>query len=145
LHRALDARTRAGLTGLELWNPLLVAAAELGEAYASRLMAESLAGAIGAVSDPGLLAVLRPLAALYGATEARRLSGRLMATGVLSASAARALPSAMDGLCDRLMPHLPLLDEVMSSPHDAAPVPLGARDYAAALTEYLDRLPERPS
>ncbi|MEV0372904.1 acyl-CoA dehydrogenase [Streptomyces sp. NPDC050636] len=145
LRRALDERTQAGLTGLELWNPLLAAAAELGESYASRLVAESVAGAIAAVSDPELLAVLRPLAALHGAVEARRLSGRLMATGVLSPSAARALPSVMDGLCDRLMPHLPLLDAVMSAPHGAAPVPLGASDYAAALTDFLDRLTERPS
>ncbi len=145
LHRTLERRTQAGLAGLELWNPLLDAARELGEAYGSRLVAESLAGALAAVDDPGLLAALRPLAALYGAVEARRLAGRLQATGVLSAAAVRALPAVLDGLCDRLLPHLPLLEEAMSAAHGAPPVPLGADDYAAALTESLDPRSERPS
>ncbi|MGW1376848.1 acyl-CoA dehydrogenase family protein [Streptomyces sp. NPDC002446] len=145
LHRSLERRTQSGLSGLELWNPLLDAARELGEAYGSRLVAESLSGALAAVDDPGLLAALRPLAALYGAVEARRLSGRLLATGVLGPSTVRALPAVLDGLCDRLLPHLPLLEEALSAPRGAPPAPLGADDYAAALTESLDRLPERLS
>ncbi|MFE0188444.1 acyl-CoA dehydrogenase [Streptomyces sp. NPDC058989] len=145
LHRTLQQRTQAGLAGLELWNPLLDAAGELGEAYGSRLVAESLAGALSAVDDPGLLAVLRPLVALYGAVEARRLAGGLQATGVLSAATVRALPTVLDGLCDRLMPHLPLLEEAMGAAGGTPPAPLGADDYAAALTASLDPLPEGPS
>ncbi|MFG2208095.1 acyl-CoA dehydrogenase [Streptomyces sp. NPDC048638] len=145
LRRTLEERTQAGHTGLDLWNPLLDAARELGEAYGSRLLAESLAGAVDAVGDPELLAALRPLAALYGAAEARRLAGRLLATGVLDPATVRALPAVTDRLCDRLLPHLPLLDEAMSAPRGAPPVPLGADDYAAALTDFLTRQPERPS
>lgn len=145
LQRALEQRAQTGRTGLELWNPLLDPARELGEAYGSRLVAESLAGALAAVDDPGLLAALRPLAALYGAVEARRLSGRLLATGVLSPATVRALPTVLDGLCDRLLPHLPLLEEAMRAPRGAPPAPLGAGDYAAALTASLEPLPERLS
>ncbi|MEU9121573.1 acyl-CoA dehydrogenase [Streptomyces sp. NPDC048506] len=144
LRRALEHRTQAGLTGLELWNPLLDTTRELGEAYGGRLVAESLAGALAAVQDPELLAVLRPLAALYGVVEARRHSGRLLSGGLLDASAVRALPGVLDGLCDRLLPHLPFLEEAMATHPGGAPVPLGADDYAAALTDSLNWLPERP-
>lgn len=145
LRRAVRERTAAGLDGLELWNPLLDPARELGEAYADRLVAESVADTLAAVRDPALRAVLEPLAALHGATQARRLAGRLLASGALHASQARALPRAMDGLCDRLMPHLPLLTEAMNTPRGAPPAPLGASDYAAALTDHLNRPPEGPS
>ncbi|MEK2477753.1 acyl-CoA dehydrogenase [Streptomyces noursei] len=139
LHRALQHGVRAGRTGLELWNPLLDAAHRLGEAYGSRLIADALAAAVEAVHDPELRAVLSPLAALYGAVEARRLAGGLLAAGTLAPGTVRALPTVIDGLCDRLLPHLPLLWEAMGAPPGAAPAPLGADDYAAALYDFLDR------
>ncbi|MEU7486038.1 acyl-CoA dehydrogenase [Streptomyces sp. NPDC042319] len=145
LRRAVREGTEAGRDGLELWNPLLDPARELGEAYADRLAAESVADTLATVRDPALRAVLEPLAAFYGAAQARRLAGRLLSSRVLSASQARALPGAMDGLCDRLLPHLPLLTEAMDTPRTAPPAPLGARDYAAALTDHLNRPPEGPS
>ncbi|ARF53898.1 acyl-CoA dehydrogenase family protein [Streptomyces gilvosporeus] len=138
LHQALGRRTQTGATGLELWNPLLDAARGLGEAYGNRLMAEAVTGVLEAVHDPGLLAVLRPLAALYGAVEARRLSGPLQATGVLDAATVRTLPAVLDALCDRLLPHLPLLEDAMGAPSGAVSAPLGADDYAAALTASLN-------
>ncbi|MFI9048011.1 acyl-CoA dehydrogenase [Streptomyces sp. NPDC053427] len=145
LHRALNERSGKGLEGLELWNPLLDAARELGEAYASRLAAESLARTLATVDDPALQAALRPLAALYGVAEARRLAGRLLTTGVLGAATVRALPAAMDELCDRLLPQLPLLEEAMGAPVGALPTPLGADDYAAALTASVNWPTERLS
>ncbi|MFI9024342.1 acyl-CoA dehydrogenase [Streptomyces sp. NPDC053560] len=145
LRQAVREGTEAGLEGLELWNPLLDPARELGEAYADRLAAESVAETLATVHDPALRTVLEPLAALYGAAQARRLAGRLLSSGVLSTSQARALHGAMDGLCDRLLPHLPLLTEAMSTPRSAPPAPLGAHDYAAALTDHLNRPPEGPS
>ncbi|AJT65117.1 hypothetical protein T261_3448 [Streptomyces lydicus] len=144
LHRALTEQFRKGRApsgGLDLWNPLLDAALELGEAYASRLAAESLATTVAAVDDPALSAVLPPLAALYGAVEARRLAGRLLATGVIGVPTVRALPGVMDELCDRLLPHLPLLEDAMGALGSALPAPLGAGDYAAALAASVGRPP----
>lgn len=145
LRQALQDRTKAGLGGLERWNPLLGAARELGEAYASRLTARSLADAIETVDDPELQDILRPLAALYGVAEARRLSGRLLSAEVIDPATARALPVAMDELCDRLLPHLPLLTEALAAPGASPTAPLGASDYAATLTNSLDWPTERPT
>ncbi|MCZ0975508.1 hypothetical protein O1L55_38330 [Streptomyces albulus] len=109
------------------------------EAYGARLVADAVAAAVEAVHDPELRCVLRPLAALYGAVEARRLAGGLLATGALAPATVRALPAVVDGLCDRLLPHLPLLCEALGAPPGAAPAPLAADDYAAALYDSLDR------
>ncbi|MFE6686389.1 acyl-CoA dehydrogenase [Streptomyces sp. NPDC057743] len=145
LRRTVQRRTRAGRTGLDLWNPLLDAAHELGAAHGARLIADAVAAAVEAVHDPELRAVLHPLAALHGAVEARRAAGSLLAAGTLSPATARALPTVIDDLCDRLLPHLPLLCGAMGAPPGAVPAPLGADDYAAALYDSLDRSPERPS
>ncbi|MEE6265324.1 acyl-CoA dehydrogenase [Streptomyces diastatochromogenes] len=139
LHRAVRQGARVGRTGLDLWNPLLDSAHGLGEAYGARLVADAVAAAVEAVHDPELRCVLRPLAALYGAVEARRLAGGLLATGALAPATVRALPAVVDGLCDRLLPHLPLLCEALGAPPGAAPAPLAADDYAAALYDSLDR------
>ncbi|WP_369355489.1 acyl-CoA dehydrogenase [Streptomyces sp. cg2] len=139
LHRTLQRRTGVGRTGLELWNPLLDAAHSLGEAYGARLVADAVTAAVDAVHDPELRATLRPLAALHGAVEARRLAGGLLAAGTLAPATVRGLPAVIDGLCDRLLPHLPLLWEALGAPPGAAPAPLGADDYAAALYDFLDR------
>ncbi|MFF2808374.1 acyl-CoA dehydrogenase [Streptomyces sp. NPDC058000] len=139
LQRSVRRGVQAGRTGLELWNPLLDTAHGLGEAYGARLVADATAAAVEAVHDPELRCVLRPLAALYGAVEARRAAGRLLAAGTLAPATVRALPTVIDGLCDRLLPHLPLLCEAMGAPSGAVPAPLGADDYAAALYDFLDR------
>ncbi|WP_414166714.1 acyl-CoA dehydrogenase [Streptoverticillium reticulum] len=137
LRRALHRGEEHGLRGLELWNPLLTTAYELGAAHASRLAAEQVARTVGEVRDPELAAALRPLAALYGVAEARRLSGGLLSTQVLGPGTVRALPRAMDELCDLLLPRLRLLEGVMGSPGTGRPVPLGAADYARALADSL--------
>lgn len=137
LRKRLHERTSLGLRGLELWNPLLNGARELGEAHASRLAAESLSRTLDTVRDPGLLAALRPLASMYGAVEARRLSGGLLSTGVLSTETVCALPALMDQLCDRLMPYLHMLEASMGSARTRTLIPLGAPDYARALTDSL--------
>ncbi|MFG2226304.1 acyl-CoA dehydrogenase [Streptomyces sp. NPDC048644] len=146
LHRTVRRRTRtvrqrsqAGRTGLGLWNPLLAAAHDLGEAYGTRLVADAVAATVASVRDPELRFVAEALATLYGAVEARRSAGGLLATGTLAPAAVRALPEVIDGLCDRLLPHLPLLCEAMGAPQDAVPAPLGADDYAAALHARLAR------
>ncbi|MFE4016878.1 acyl-CoA dehydrogenase [Streptomyces sp. NPDC059101] len=139
LQRSVRRGVQAGRTGLELWNPLLDTAHGLGEAYGARLVADATAAAVEAVHDPELRSALRPLAALYGAVEARRTAGRLLAAGTLAPPAVRALPAVIDDLCDRLLPHLPLLCEAMGAPSGAVPAPLGADDYAAALYDFLDR------
>ncbi|MCB5908832.1 acyl-CoA dehydrogenase family protein [Streptomyces pinistramenti] len=139
LHRTVQQRTRAGLTGLALWNPLLATAHELGEAYGTRLVADAVAATVEAVRDPELRFVIETLAALHGAVAARRSAGGLLTAGTLAPAAVRALPEVIDGLCDRLLPQLPLLWEAMGAPPGAVDTPLGADDYAAALHAHLAR------
>ncbi|MFF4180302.1 acyl-CoA dehydrogenase [Streptomyces sp. NPDC001750] len=132
-------RAPAGRSGLELWNPLLAPARELGEAYGARLVADAVTDAVAAVRDPRLRDVVEALAALYGAVSARREAGGLLAAGTLEPAAVRALPGVIDGLCDRLLPHLPLLAEALGAPPGVVDVPLGADDYATALLSRLAR------
>ncbi|MET9479740.1 acyl-CoA dehydrogenase [Streptomyces sp. NPDC006638] len=138
LRGALRARTEQGLEGLELWNPLLRQAQQLGEVYAHRLAAENLTAAVNGAEEPGVKQALPPLAALYGLLQAHRLSGVLQSTGVLDGPAVAALPALMDDRCDELTPYLPLLERGLALPEGLAPAPLAADEYAAALVEALD-------
>ncbi|GAA0947534.1 acyl-CoA dehydrogenase family protein [Virgisporangium aurantiacum] len=117
----------------ERWNPLLDEARELGEAYATRLAAGSVVDTLAAVSDAELIGVLRPLAGLFAVAEARRNAATLMGMGLLAPDVARSLPAVQDDLCDRVVPHLPLLQDVMGFPDELVRSPMGAVDYAAAL------------
>ncbi|WP_446041605.1 acyl-CoA dehydrogenase [Streptomyces sp. SID1121] len=138
LRGALRARTEQGLEGLELWNPLLKQAQQLGEVYAHRLAAENLTAAVNGAEEPRVKQALPPLAALYGLLQAHRLSGVLQSTGVLDAPTVTALPALMDDRCDELAPYVPLLARGMALPEGLVPAPLGADEYAAALVEALD-------
>nr|WP_240438258.1 acyl-CoA dehydrogenase [Streptomyces acidiscabies] len=95
---------------------------DLGEAAAASLLARALTG--------------HPLAVLYGLLQADRTAGRLVATGVLGPDDVRALPKAIDRLCEELMPQLPaLIDEFDTQPTEGPP--LGAPDYATALWDHF--------
>ncbi|AUG75083.1 Acyl-CoA oxidase [Kitasatospora sp. MMS16-BH015] len=150
---AHDLRAKSTPDAFELWNGLLAQTLELGESHSHRLAAESVAGALASLTDPGLQEPLRLLAGLYGIRQARRHSGLLLRTGLLEAEEVRELPAALDTLCDALAPHLPLLTTVLD-PADpptlppttpppagqaaAAPViPMTAPDFATALTAAL--------
>ncbi|MER5642128.1 acyl-CoA dehydrogenase [Kitasatospora sp. NPDC002227] len=139
LQSALDERSQTAASGLDLWNGLLAQTLELGECHALRLAADSLADGLAEIADPVAREALGLLAALYGVRQARRQSGPLLRTGLLTPSTARALPAALDTLCDALQPHLPLLAEVLD-PAEQGPgegVPLGSPEFAEALTGTL--------
>jgi acyl-CoA oxidase len=131
LRRSLD--NQAADTPFERWNPLLDAARELGEAYATRLAAESLARTLESVEDPELRTVLRPLTALYGVVEARRNAATLMGVGLLAPDLARSLPVVLDQLCEQVAPGVPLLLEAMGLPDDLVRAPMGTPDFLTAL------------
>ncbi|HEY8978404.1 MAG TPA: acyl-CoA dehydrogenase family protein [Streptomyces sp.] len=99
---------------------------ELGEAMAAGLLA-------GALTE-------HPLATLFGLLQADRTAGRLVATGVLTPDAVRALPKAIDALCTELAPRLPELTAPFDRHQDAAP-PLDAPHYAQALWDHLANSP----
>ncbi|MFJ4595337.1 MULTISPECIES: hypothetical protein [unclassified Kitasatospora] len=135
LAAAASARTEA-LHGslqrdLELWNPLLEDALELGDVQARRLAAEAAVEGTAAHGWPVPQAA--DLAALDGLCQARRLAGPLLATGVLTPSAVRALPAAMDALCDRLRQALPDIVAALDPGAGLARTALDEPDYAAAL------------
>jgi len=99
---------------------------ELGEAMAAGLLADTLTE--------------HPLAPLFGLLQADRAAGRLVATGVLTPDAVRALPKAIDTLCAELAPRLPELTAPFDRHQDAAP-PLDAPHYAQALWDHLANSP----
>ncbi|MFD3515734.1 acyl-CoA dehydrogenase [Streptomyces sp. NPDC058657] len=137
LRESLRARAAAGADGLELWNPLLSRVLDLADLAGNRLAAAHATQTLRSVRSPELRSALRPLLALYGVAQARRSSGTLLTSGVLTPEVVRSLPEAMDRLCDRLLPHLALLEDGLAFPGGPAPAPLGAADYATALAEAL--------
>ncbi|WP_243082112.1 hypothetical protein [Streptomyces sp. 891-h] len=142
LRAALDERRQRdpdGTDHMDLWNPLLDQARQLGEVHTLRLAAQSVAEATRTAPDTDQDAAA--LAALYGTGQALRLAGPLQWTGVLSPGAAAALEAAADRQCARLMSSLDSLTARLAPPDALVPVPLAASDYAAALGATADRSP----
>ncbi|WP_051804173.1 acyl-CoA dehydrogenase [Streptomyces griseus] len=139
LTRHLSERLRAlGRSGpFDAWNPLLEDAGVLGELYANALVAEDVARTVDGMRDRDLARVLQPLAALHGVMAARRWSGSLLARGTLRPADVRGLTDVADGLCDAIVPHLPLLTEAFAHPEDIVAAPLAATDYDTALRATL--------
>ncbi|MBO8192204.1 hypothetical protein ITI46_11080 [Streptomyces oryzae] len=137
LQAALDERRQQGLEGMELWNPLLERARQLGEVHTLRLAAQSVADAVSTARDPD--PARSTLAALYGTTQALRLAGPLQWAGVLSPGTAASLEAAADRQCARLAPCLDELAAGLGPPESMAPTPLAAPDYAAALNSTRQR------
>ncbi|MGP3975618.1 acyl-CoA dehydrogenase family protein [Streptomyces sp. 8N114] len=131
LRAAIDERRQQGLDGMDLWNPLLERARQLGEVHTLRLAAQSVADAVSAARNPDPAHVA--LAALHGTTQALRLAGPLQWTGVLSAETAASLEAAADRQCARLAPYLDELAVGLAPPEPLSLTPLAAPDYAAAL------------
>jgi acyl-CoA oxidase len=127
---AAALRTRRHLNAFEAWNPLLDLAGELGEVHAARLAAEDVPWAqerfLGALSSP-LRSVLDDLAALSMLRALRRWSGSLLAQGTLSPRHLDDVPAETDRLCERILPHLPVLDELFSFPDDVVCSGLGGQ------------------
>ncbi|MBO8187719.1 acyl-CoA dehydrogenase family protein [Streptomyces spirodelae] len=139
LRAALDERRQRAPEGMDLWNPLLEQARQLGEVHTLRLAAQSVADATRTADDTDPAAAA--LAALYGTGQALRLAGPLLWTGVLSPGAAAVLEAAADRQCARLMSSLDTLTARLAPPNALVPVPLAASDYAAALAATADRTP----
>jgi acyl-CoA oxidase len=122
--------TRRHLDAFEAWNPLLDLAGELGEIHAARLAAEDVPWVqerfLGDLSSP-LRSVLDDLAALSVLRAVQRWSGPLLAQGTLGPHDLDAVPLEIDRLCERILPHLSLLDELFSFPDDIVCSGLGER------------------
>ncbi|MFD5467513.1 hypothetical protein ACFWIQ_32545 [Kitasatospora sp. NPDC127059] len=126
-------RHRAGLRDLELWNPLLEDALQTGEVHACRLAADAASASVTGGAPSWAVPGAADLAALDGLCQARRLSGPLLASGVLTPADVRSLPEAVDTLCDRLSP---TLADIAAALDPGAPIARGGLDegdYAAGL------------
>ncbi|MER7758683.1 acyl-CoA dehydrogenase [Streptomyces sp. NPDC097619] len=151
LRAGRDRRSAAGLDEFEVWNPLLDAAGELGALYAECLAADDVVRALDGPDLDGTdlhgpdahgdttvpRDALEALAALGGVRAAQRWSGSLLAAGTLDAETVRALPAAVDRLCDRILPHLPALEAAFGFPDDLVGAPMARPDYHRALTATL--------
>jgi acyl-CoA oxidase len=136
LRGALRTSAADGAQGLELWNPLLEQALQLGGVQAELIAAEAATRTLAAAA-PAAQPVLGALAALHGLGQAQRLSGALLCAGLLDPATYRRLPALLDGLCDQLAPHLPAIAQALDRYPDPAPVPMDSPDYAAALAASL--------
>ncbi|MER8232603.1 acyl-CoA dehydrogenase [Streptomyces sp. NPDC094049] len=132
LRGALDGRRH--LDAFERWNPLLDLAGELGEAHAARLAAEDVVRAgsryLTGIGPP-LREALDGLGTLAALRAARRRAGELLTRGTLVPAALAPVAAEADRLCDRLLPHLPLLQGLFSFPDDIVCSGLGIRPPAA--------------
>lgn len=126
LRRARDERARRHGEGLDLWNPLLDAAWELGGTHAARLAADDVPWALERFAPQAgepPRAALEALAALSGARAALRENGALLNTRTLRPQDSPTLTHLIDHLCDQVLPHLPVLEEHLGFPDDIAGVP----------------------
>ncbi|MFI0977425.1 acyl-CoA dehydrogenase [Streptomyces sp. NPDC021093] len=133
LRRDHDAQVARGAEGFELWNPLLPRTGELGEVYAARLTAQDVARS----PDLATQDTLSALAALHGVVAARHWAGSLLTAGTLRPEQMAGLERTAAGLCDLLLPQLPLLEEAFDHPADLVGAPLAADDYPGALVTTL--------
>ena len=113
----------AGREGLELWNPLLEQARVLGEVHGLVLVAEAVTDQLAALDDPRVRPAFTALAHLYAASMTQRLTARLLAAGLTDVRTLRVLPGVLDGLCDQVLGHLPVLLESMEPPRALVPHP----------------------
>ncbi|MFC4961482.1 acyl-CoA dehydrogenase [Streptomyces mauvecolor] len=137
LRRRRDERARSDPDGFAVWNPLLGAAGELGEIHAAVLAADDVSRILASLHDAALTAVLEPLAALHGLLATRRWAGSLLAARTIRPEDLDRLSPQVDELCDRIMPHLPLLDDAFGYPQAVVSAPLAAPDFNDALAGSL--------
>ncbi|MEE1822640.1 acyltransferase domain-containing protein [Streptomyces sp. BE20] len=138
LAAAHAAGVAAGRRALDLWNPLLADALDLGDVLACRLAADAAAGGVVAAGADGpgwTVPLADDLAALAGLRRARRLAGPLLAAGVLAPATVRAFPAATDALCDRLRPVLPDIVDALDPGRGLALSALDRTDHPAALLD----------
>ncbi|MDT0447838.1 acyl-CoA dehydrogenase family protein [Streptomyces hesseae] len=129
LRLARDHRARRYDDEFELWNPLLHAAGELGETHAARLAATDVPWALDRYLPRAGVpprAGLEALAALSGVRAATRRAGALLHSRTLRPRDMDALTGLADCLHDRVLPHLPALEEHFGFPDDVAGTPWGA-------------------
>jgi acyl-CoA oxidase len=132
-----DARAALGVTGFELWNPLLAQTGELGELHAARLASQDTARTLEGLPRDAAHATLTALAALNGVVTARRWAGSLLTTGTLRPDRTAAWEQTADEMRNRLLPRLPLIEEAFGHPAALVRAPLATDNYPQALVSTL--------
>ncbi|MFG2885445.1 acyl-CoA dehydrogenase [Streptomyces sp. NPDC048297] len=133
LRQARDARLAEGHDDFGVWGPLLELAGELGETYAARLAADDVAWAVQRFVEPDDVPAheaFTTLAALNATRAGAHWAGRLLTAGTVSRQEMSALAESADQLCERLLPHLPQLEEAFAYPDDIVHAPSAPAEAA---------------
>nr|WSW71485.1 acyl-CoA oxidase [Streptomyces sp. NBC_00995] len=119
-HLAARRDLRGGTAGdaLGRWNHASAAALALVETYAVGQAADAFAAACAEVTDPGTLATLADLRALFLLDRLSALTGLLLLENALTPDQVRSLPEAVRTLTGRLAPHLPTLTQAFDIPEE---------------------------
>jgi len=145
-HRLIDTlasgvqeRTDQGLESLEVWNPLLPLARDAAEAHGLNLAVDAAITATDSTSNGAARDILRDLTSLFVFDRAHRHAASLISEGLVDAKQYPLLDTAIDQLCERLMPHVETLIDAFGYPQSIiqSPVADSTQTYAAALARKL--------
>jgi acyl-CoA oxidase len=133
-------RTASGLDSLDVWNPLLPSARDAAEAYGLGLAIDATITATGSAVDETVRALLRDLGLLFIFDRAQRHAGWLISKGLLDAQQYFSLDTAIDRICERLLPHVETLTRAFGHPHSLVQSPVAdpTQRYATALARKLE-------
>lgn len=132
-----DDINKSNANGIDLWNPLLGDAENLGRIHGLHLTARVLADTVKSIKDHDLRSVLNLLVSLYGVNQAKLLSGPLLSFGIITPKIDRSFTRVINNICVQLIQHLPLLYKMSGFPKDVIDSPLDASNYAASLSDAL--------
>ncbi|NWB95603.1 acyltransferase domain-containing protein [Pseudomonas gingeri] len=124
---------------MDVWNPLLVRARELGEAHGLRVMMEHTARAVEAIEPSSAKTLLGRLSTLFALGRISRHAAWFMSEGLLDDTGYRGLEAHQDQLCSQLAEHTAVLIDAFGYPGSATQAPIAdpRMDYASALAAAL--------
>ena len=139
LREHVEANSALYSDPMDVWNPLLVSAREVGEAHGLRVMMESTARAVEAIESSQAKTLLGLLNALFALGRISRHAAWFMSEGLLEDACYRSLEASQDKLCSQLAEHTAVLIDAFGYPDSATQAPIAdpRTDYASALAAAL--------
>jgi acyl-CoA oxidase len=133
MHSELAARIRRATdwdaTPTEAWNDNIHQARDFAAVHGARLTLESMLDVLHDLPEPAASA-LQPLCAMFAIEEIERGAAWLLCEGLVDAEQVKSIPDALNTLCDRITPHVPLLIEAFDIPEEVLRVPISAGDHS---------------
>lgn len=124
-----------GRTYFDAWNDAMNTGLAMARVQGVRVALDSFRAAVADAHTGSAREALGLLAALYGLGEVQRDAGWYLARGLLTAEQVEEIPAAVDSLCGRIAPYVPVLIDGFGLSPQLLRAPIAADDYVAAFQE----------